>query len=70
MIINNGFLSAPVKLQRGLRQGSPLSLLLYVVQGEVTIANINKDSTIQGIKTPNKKIDIKHHNTPMIPTSF
>ena len=31
-IINNGFLSAPVQLQRGLRQGCPLSLRLYVVQ--------------------------------------
>ena len=59
MIIKNGFLSAPVKLQRSLRQGCPLSLPLYVVQGEVTTANINKDSTIQGIKIPNKKIDIK-----------
>ena len=58
-IINNGFLSAPVKIQRGLRQGCPLSLPLYVVQGEITTVNINKDSTIQGIKIPNKKIDIK-----------
>ena len=59
MIINNRFLSAPGKLQRGLRQGCALSLPLYVVQGQVTTANINKDSTIQGIKIPNKKIDIK-----------
>ena len=59
MIINNRFLSAPGKLQRGLRQGCALSLPLYVVQGQVTTANINKDSTIQGIKIPNKKTDIK-----------
>ena len=48
-----------MKLQRGLRQGCALSLPLYVVQGQVTTANINKDSTIQGIKIPNKKTDIK-----------
>ena len=58
-IINNGFLSAPVKIQRSLRQGCLLSLPLYVVQREITTVNINKDSTIQGIKIPNEKIDIK-----------
>ena len=48
-----------MKLQRGLRQGCTFSLPLYVVQGQVTTANINKDSNIQGIKIPNKQIDIK-----------
>ena len=32
-----------VQIQRGLRQGCPLSLLLYVIQGEVTTININQD---------------------------
>ena len=58
-IINNGFLSAPVQLQRGLRQGCPLSLPLYVVQEEVTTININQDESISGIKIPNKKQEIK-----------
>ena len=58
-IINNGFLSAPVQLQRGLRQGCPLSLSLYVVQGEVTTININQDEIISAIKIPNKKQEIK-----------
>lgn len=40
MIINNGFLSSPVNLQKGLRQGRPLSLPLYVIQGEITTVNI------------------------------
>ena len=57
-IINNGFLSAPVQLQRGLTQGCPLSLPLYVVQ-EVTTININQDESISGIKIPNKKQQIK-----------
>ena len=42
-IINNGFLSPQVSLQRGLRQGCPLSLPLYVVQGQITITNINQN---------------------------
>ena len=58
-IINNGLLSAPVQLQRGLRQGCPPSLPLYVVQGEVTTININQDESIKGIKIPNKKQEIK-----------
>ena len=40
MIINNGFLSSPVNLRKGLRQGRPLSLPLYVIQGEITTVNI------------------------------
>ena len=58
-IINNGFLSARVQLQRGLRQVYPLSLPLYVVQGEVTTININQDESISAIKIPNKKQEIK-----------
>ena len=48
-IMNNGFLSTPIQLQRGLRQGCPLSLPLYVIQGEVATININNQN-IKGIK--------------------
>ena len=58
-IINNGFLSAPVQLQRGLRQDCPLSLPLYVVQEEVTTININQDESISEIKISNKKQEIE-----------
>ena len=57
-IINNGFLSSPVYLQSGLRQCYPLSLLLYVIQGEV-ITNIDLDNNIKGIIIPNKRKEIK-----------
>ena len=49
-IINNGYFSAPVHTKRGLRQGCPLSLPLYVIQAEVTNFNGNQDHTIKGIK--------------------
>ena len=46
-------------LQRGLRQGCPLSLPLYVVQGEVTTENINNDNTIIGLAIPNSEKRLK-----------
>ena len=49
-MINNGFLSSPISLERGLRQGCPLSLPLYIIQGEVTAKSINKNYSIIGIK--------------------
>ena len=47
-VINNGFLSSPIHLQRGLRQECPLSLPLYVIQ-EVTTTNIIKNENMKGI---------------------
>ena len=59
IIINNGFLSSLIHLQRGLRQGCPLSLPLYVIQGEVTTINVNQNKNINRIKIPNKTNEIK-----------
>ena len=55
MIIINGFLSPQVSLQRGLRQGCPLFLPLYVIQGQITTINIKNDTNIAGINIPNQK---------------
>ena len=44
---------------RGLRQGCPLSLPLYVIQGEVTTKTINNDKTIIGLQIPNYKKQLK-----------
>ena len=54
-ITNNGFLSLPISIERGLRQGCPLSLPL----GEVTTANINNNNSIIGQHIPNKTKQIK-----------
>ena len=59
IIINNGYLSVQITLYRGLRQGCPLSLPLYIIQGEVTTQNINKKPQIQAVRIPNKKEQIK-----------
>ena len=58
-IISNGFLSENVPMLRGLRQGCPLSLPLYVIQGEITTQNINKDQNIMGITIPNQRNQLK-----------
>ena len=42
-ITKNEFLSPQVSLQRGLRQSCPLSLPLYVIQGQITTINIKHD---------------------------
>ena len=55
IIANNGFLSESVMMLRGLRQGCPLSLPLYVIQEEVTTKNINNGNTIIGLKIQNFK---------------
>ena len=59
MIINNGFLSESIPMSRGLRQGCPLSLPLYVIQSEITTQNINKDTNILGLAIPNQKEQLK-----------
>ena len=46
-VINNGYMSSPIQLLRGLRQGCPLSLPLYVIHGEVTKVNINNNENIK-----------------------
>ena len=59
MITNNGFLSPQVPLQRGLRQGCPLSLPLYVIESQITRTNIKQDKTVTGINIPNQKEQVK-----------
>ena len=58
-VINNGYMSPPIQLLRGLRQGWPLSLPLYVIQGEITTGNINNNENIKGVKIPNNNKEIK-----------
>jgi len=51
-IIVNGSLSPPVFLQRGVRQGCPLSPLLYVLVSEVLSTQIRKCKDIEGFLLP------------------
>ena len=51
-ITNNGWFSDPVKLMRGLRQGCPLSPLLYVLVAETLGQAIRQDPHIKGTHIP------------------
>ena len=51
-IIFNGKLSAPVFLERGVRQGCPLHPLLYVLTSEALANQIRKNSAIEGFLLP------------------
>ena len=48
----NGLLSAFIQLERGLRQGCPLSMPLYVLTAETMAINIRSNPRIHGIKPP------------------
>ena len=51
-IMNNGWSSDQISLQRGLRQGCPLSPLLYVLIAETLGQAIRHDHQINGIHIP------------------
>ena len=51
-VLVNGFLTDGIFLERGVRQGDFLSLLLYILCAEVLAANIRHDSTIKGFLLP------------------
>ena len=51
-ILINGTLSSPVYLHRGVRQGCPLSPLLYVLVSEVLSTQVRKCKEIEGFLLP------------------
>ena len=55
-VLTNGLTSQPFTLQRGTRQGCPLSPLLFTVFIEPLAAAIRQNPVISGIKTP-----LAHH---------
>ena len=59
IIKNNGNLSQPVWVQRGVRQGCPLSPLLYVLVAETFGQAIRIDKEIKGVKIPGCKREVR-----------
>ncbi|KAI8484945.1 hypothetical protein Bbelb_373520 [Branchiostoma belcheri] len=51
-VLVNGALSAPFALSRGVRQGCPLSPLLYAISLEPFAATVRKDPEIHGLCLP------------------
>ena len=57
-VLNNGHASEFFVLERGVRQGCPLSGLLFVIGIEVLANAIKSKSTIKGIKVGEKEIKV------------
>ena len=51
-VICNGKLTCPIFLGSGVRQGCPLSLLLYVLVSEVLSTQIRNCKAIEGFRLP------------------
>lgn len=58
---NNGWLSKTCPMTRGIRQGCPLSALLYFFVAEILSSKINSNQDIKGITINNCEIkNIQH----------
>jgi len=57
-VLNNGFSSAFFSLSKGIRQGCPLSALLFVMTVEILAIEIRNNPNVKGIKVGNCSIKI------------
>ena len=55
-VINNGLFSEQFKLERGVRQGDPLSPYLFVVAIEILAISLRSNEHIEGIKIDTDEI--------------
>ena len=55
----NGFLTKYVKLNNSIKQGCPVSALLYVLAAEPLAQAIIKNKNIKGVKIPNSEVEAK-----------
>ena len=60
-VLHNGHASDFFLLERGVRQGCPLSALLFVIEIELLSNAIQKDPTIKGIQMGQKEIRITQY---------
>ena len=60
-IINNGFASEPFTPKRGVRQGCPLSGLLFILAAELLSCSVRANDHIKGIRVSNKEIKLSQY---------
>ena len=56
---NHAYFSECIRLERGVRQGCPLSFPLYCTQNDVFTNRVNKDPNIKGFKLAGRKETLK-----------
>ena len=61
MTCNNGYASSWFKLERGVRQGCPVSGLLFVLAVETLSACIRSCKEIKGIQVANREIKLSQY---------
>ena len=54
-VTNNGYLSQPFNLSRGVRQGCPISALLFILVAEIFAIQIRENQFICGTKHMNEE---------------
>ena len=57
-IINGGYVTNYFKVSRGVRQGCPLSPILFILSAELLAQKIRQSSKSKGIKLPNN-VEVK-----------
>jgi len=57
-VYNNGFTSPYFKLQRGVRQGDPLSPYIFILVAEILASKIRQDKEIQGISLGSRTVNV------------
>ena len=60
-VINNGHSSSFFRLQRGVRQGCPLSGLLFIIGIELFARALKNDQSIKGVNVETKEIKITQY---------